>query len=401
MCSLTSTDLEVSKPQKSQQRNSTGGQGDRGQNDRNRQGRNDRNDRDGRGARDEYSRPLRSSRDDYRPQRRSISPPRGHARGRDSWSGSGGRDSYNGRDSRDRRERSPPYDNRGAGGYRERDLSPRRDSYSEPDLQIPHRDPRNVPDVQFIIVEQLNRDFVTWCENEIRSRGVRTETLFLSPRVSLDAVLQRQVVEGVLAVSQLDLRAQHTSKISLKVFNRSAGVNNVRFDEYQGLDPKIAAELVLREKQTQHTQPQYAPPQYGQPQPTYQPVAPPAQQQAPNLSNLVGTLDNATLQKLLGSMNAAPQQNAPAVAQNSQLDLVSLLGMLNQQQQQQPQPVQPQAPPQQAYAQQPPQPSPYNYAVQSPVNAYPAQAAPPPQGANQGSAQSVQNIMAALAKARQ
>jgi hypothetical protein len=185
----------------------------------------------------------------------------------------------------------------------------------------------------------------------------------------------------------------------LKVFNRSAGVNNVRFDEYQGLDPKIAAELVLREKQTQHAQPQYAPPQHGQPQPAYQTVAPPAQQQAPNLSNLVGTLDNATLQKLLGSMNAAPQQNAPAVAQNSQIDLVSLLGMLNQQQQQ---PAQPQAPPQQAYAPQPPQQAnPYNYAVQSPVNPYPGQAAPPPQGGNQGSAQSVQNIMAALARARQ
>lgn len=289
--------------------------------------------------------------------------------------------------------------------------------YQDSELQIPHRDPRDVPDIQFIVVEQLNRDFVSWCENEIRGRGIKTETMFLSPRLSLDAVIQRQVVEGVLAVSQLDLRSQSTSKISLRVFNRSGGASNVRFDEYQGLEPKIAAELVLRDKQALQAPPinipsQYAPPQqqYGQPPPlAYQPPAPAPQATGSALAGL-GNLDNATLQKLLASMNTVQQQNNPAVPQNASIDLIGLLGMLNQQQASNPQaphqqqPLQQQqqqqyaAPPSQQQPQQQPQYG--NYGLQSPVNGYAGQNAQNAQG-SQASAQSVQNIMAALAKARQ
>lgn len=408
-----SSDLEVSKPQKphNQARNSVSTSNERNnQNDRNRQGRNnDRQDRD-RTSRDDYGRNnQRQNRDDYRP-RRSLTPPRQNDRNRDSYgSARGGRDPYG----RDRRERSPPpYDHRGHDNYRERDISPsRQGSYgSDADLQIPHRDPRTVPDLQLIVVEQLNRDFVSWCENEIRSRGIKTETMFLSPRLSLDAVMQRQIVEGVVAVSQLDLRSQNTSKIDLRVFNRSAGINNVRFDDYQGLEPKIAAELVLRDRQAQQAAPPpnpYAQPyqQYSHPpqlpyqqQPPLQQAPPPPQ---PNLAGLAN-LDNATLQKLLAGLNPAQQQqHIPAAVQNPSVDLVGLLGMLNQQQataqHQQPQPQYAVPPPpsqqQQQYG---------GFAVQSPVNGgygAPQQSNGQPQA--QGNAQSVQNIMAALAKARQ
>jgi nuclear polyadenylated RNA-binding protein 3 len=234
--------------------------------------------------------------------------------------------------------------------------------------------------------------------------------MFLSPRLSLDAVIQRQAVEGVVAVSQLDLRAQNTSKISVRVYNRSAGVNNIRYDDYTGLEPKIAAELVLRDKQAAQAPPSnpYAPtPQQQYSQPPQLPYQhPPPVQQAPPQQSLAGlaNLDNATLQKLLAGLNPAQQQNVPAVAQNSQVDIVGLLGMLNQQQQAAT-PQQQVPPPQPQYGVPPPQQQQQygGYAVQSPVNgaAYGAPQQINGQSQAQGNAQSVQNIMAALAKARQ
>lgn len=383
-------DLEVSKPQKaSNQQRSAGNGGDSargGQNDRiGRQQRNSNDRYDGRpgltGRQDEYGRPSRN-RDEYRQPRRSISPPRGNGRSRDNYAPRG-RDSYphSGREGRDRRERSPPPYNGRQSSYRERSPSPvRRERNPESELQIPHRDPRNIPDVQIIVVEQVNGAFVSWVENELKARGIKTEPMFLNSRVSLDAVIQRQVLEGVHAVTLLDMASQSTNKISLRVFNRQGGANNIRFDEYQGLEPKIAAELVLREKQTQAPiQASYAPPQFTHNQ-AYQP--PPATPVAPpNISSFVGNMDNATLQKLLSSLSTAQHQNPPAVGTNA-VDLVGLLGTLNQQQQQ----------PQQAFQQ---QPSPYvNYPVNPPAPTYASQQAPPPP---QQSAQSVQNIMAALA----
>jgi len=273
-----------------------------------------------------------------------------------------------------------------------------REANEDADLQIPRRDPRDVPDVQIILMEQLDRAFVSWVEGEMRARGVKTEAMFLSPRLPLQAVIRRQILEGVHAVSQLDMRSQSSSKIPLQVFDRQAGANNVRFDEYRDLDPKIAAELVLRSKQTA---PQVAPQPYAQPQfvPPSQSYQPPPPVQAPvppatNLANLVGQLDNATLQKLLGTLNTPQQQNPPAPASNSAIDLAGLLGGLKQV------PHAPQQPPQQNYQ---PQVNSYGNPAANPLASLLGHGAPsqPQQGQSEQSAQQVQNIMAQLARFRQ
>jgi hypothetical protein len=243
-------------------------------------------------------------------------------------------------------------------------------------------------------MEQLDRGFVSWVEAEIRGRGIKVEVMFLNPRLPLQAVIRRQILEGVHAVSKLDMRCQHSSKIPLQVFDRQGGANNVRFDEYQDLEPKIAGELVLRAKQIQI--PLQAPnPQYGQPPfaagQTYQPSlpAPPAA----NLASLVGQLDNATLQKLLGTYQTPQQQqNAPAAATNNSIDLAGLLGGLRPQQ------------PQQSYQQPQPAPDPYANLVSNPALASLLHNAAPPQPTQtqpQQSDQQVQNIMAQLARFRQ
>ncbi|RDW73788.1 hypothetical protein BP5796_07230 [Coleophoma crateriformis] len=334
---------------------------------------------------DEFGRSLRA-RDDYRPAR-SPSPPQGRAnyRSRDDYGPSHGRDFYDSR--RRSRSNSPSYGQRESARYRKRSPSPStRQAIEDADLQIPRRDPRDVPDVQIILLDELDRGFVGWVEGELRGRGLKSEVMFLSPRLPVHAVIRRQILEGVHAVSQLDMRAQNSSKIPLQVFDRQGGANNVRFDEYQDLEPRIAAELILRAKNT--PAPALAPPTYYsqaqyQPAPSYQQPAPAAAlaPAAPDLMNLVGQLDNATLQKLLSALPQQQQQNAPAASANSSIDLAGILGGLQGQQ-----------PAQQNYAQPPPVATPYNPGVQS-------YAAPPPQQAQ--SAQQVQNIMAQLAKFRQ
>ncbi|KAE9369568.1 hypothetical protein N431DRAFT_493362 [Stipitochalara longipes BDJ] len=394
--------LEISKPQKNTRNAQAAGQGRRsrspdyargGGSERGGRGRNSAVDRyDGRAApsyrSDEYGRPIRV-RDDYRPVR-SPTPPRGNFRGRDEYLPRG-RDSY---DSRDRRRSRSPYGHRDDGRYRERSLSPRgREAVEDADLQIPRRDPRDVPDVQVLLMEQLDRDFVSWVEGEMRGRGIKVEVMFLNPRLPLQAVIHRQILEGVHGVTKLDMRCQQSAKIPLQVFDRQGGANNVRFDEYQDLDPKIAAELILRAKQTQ-APPQVQTPQYAQPQfatgQTYQPPAA-AALPAANLASFVGQLDNATLQKLLGSYQLPPQQqNAPAVAANQAIDLAGLLGGLKAQL------------PQQSYQTPHSAPDPYANLVGNPALASLLQNAPPPQppSTQPQSDQQVQNIMASLARLR-
>ncbi|KAI9809653.1 MAG: hypothetical protein M1825_000085 [Sarcosagium campestre] len=316
----------------------------------------DRSGRDRDRDRDFRDRPR--VRDDYRPAR-SPSPRREHDEYR------GGRDRERERDrSRDRfprRSRSrSPYGR--TSRYRSR--SPRaRELDEDSDLPLPRRDQRDVPELQVIILDDLDRNFTSFVEKSFRDRGIRTDVLHLNPRLSLSAVVRRQILEGVQAVVKLTRRDQSSGKISLQVFDRRAGVDKVRFDEYESLEPQIAAELVYRAKQT-HGAPNEAayaipptqPLPYGQgfglPHPQTPQVIPQAVPQAPapqspaaavaaaavpNLANLITSLDGPTLQKLLGVLQqqvqtsaqpAQPTQVAPQAAAPPPTtpDLASLLG---------------------------------------------------------------------------
>ena len=296
-----STDLEVSKPQKNRNQNNQR----RSRSPPNRAG--SGVDRYTSGSRGGNSRNDR--RDGYRPGYRSPSP-RGY------------RDRY---DDRYRaRSRSP-------NGYsrndRYRSPSPRRDT--DDDLPLPRRSRDQVPDVQIVSLDPLDRDFIAWVEKAFSSRSVKVDVLLLSPRFSEQSVIRRQIVEGVIAVVKLTRQTQNTGKIGLQIFDRKnagpSGADNVRFEEYDQLDPPIAAELVLRAKSHQApqgwgAQPSYQPPQqqYSQ-QPTYSAYnttpaygqsQPPAgyqqsygqQQPPPNLQNLITNLDPNNLQNLMTNM---------------------------------------------------------------------------------------------------
>lgn len=191
--------------------------------------------------------------------------------------------------------------------------------------------------------------------------------MFLHPRMPKDQVIQRQAAEGVHAVVDLDLQAQHTGRVPVQAFDRSAGTSNVRFDRYENLDPGTAAEVILRAKasgaptygQAYGAQVGYAAHHAGHPPHTPGAAGPYAgyqqavmyqgqAQAAPgtntaDLGSLMGQMDNATLQRLLSSIQGAPQAaltgaaptagppaaaNATAQTANSQVDIQALLGSL-------------------------------------------------------------------------
>ncbi|KAK1503495.1 RNA recognition domain-containing protein [Colletotrichum tamarilloi] len=400
--------LEISRAQKKKDGNERNRSPDRGGRGGRQSGRQDRHD----GANSHHD--NRRNRDDYRPGRNSP-PRRGHGR-----EDSHGRDRYQ-QDSHDHsrgRSRSPQGYGRHNDGYRRRSPSPPaaygRPSAADDRLDIPRRYGNQVPDVQFLLLQDLSRDFITWVQRGFTDRGLKVDVMFLHPSFPREAIVQRQVIEGVHAIVDLDIQAQNMGKIPLRVFDRSGGVS-ARYDDYRDIDPPIAAELVLRAKSqavpaapyqsAPPPQPQY--PGYGQPYggqhvhpqaPAYHggqgpPRGPPVQQPQPpaivpaDLASMMSGIDNATLQRLLVSLNP---QGGPAAVNNAagaaNAQLQALMGGLRQ------------APPAA-----PTQPASYG------GQAFAPNGAPPPNGPNGhppatgtgDSAVQVQNIMAQLARYRQ
>lgn len=261
-----------------------------------------------------------------------------------------------------------------------------------------------MPDVQIILQPDVNRDFVTWVENALKVRALKTEVMYLHPRIPKDQVIQRQAAEGVHAVVDLDLRAQTLGKIPVQAFDRSAGSSNVRFDQYVDLDPNTAAEVILRAKASgvpAYAQPYaaagYGNPYGGQPHqgPPHAMAAPPAayppQQASPSVADLatiMGQVDNATLQRLLSTIQTPqggiPSGHAPP-APNQQVDIQAILGSLGGSA------AQHHGPPQGQYS------APYG----APYGGAPNGGGPHMPGQMGDSDAQVQNIMSQLARYRQ
>lgn len=302
-------------------------------------------------------------RDDYRSGAgRSPSPHRGSRDGRYARD-SRDRDFGPGYDSR--RSRSPPpvrhYDN----GYRRRDESPHRRAPPSEELDMPFRYGADVPDVQLVLLGDVYKEYVSWVQSVFHSHGLRTNVIYVNPRFPREPLIQRQMVEGVHAVSFLEPNSAGKQQIDIRVFTRTP--TSINFDDYK-VTPHQAAALVVDKKRVQapQAQPTYPPVNnYGQgyrpevpppvgypyqqqqppphyaippvPAPQIQPAAP-----APDISRMVGQLNNESLSALLATLTqsqAAVQQPphpampygaapAPAAPQTPQIDINALLGNL-------------------------------------------------------------------------
>ncbi|CAJ2509591.1 Uu.00g146170.m01.CDS01 [Anthostomella pinea] len=262
----------------------------------------------------------RGRRDDYRPGRQP-SPKRGSQQKGNSQDGN-----HNGRGRGNRdggfksgrgRSRSPSFGGRDAAQYRRRSPSPPRRYPADMDLDMPRRYGGDIPDVQFLLLQEVEREFVSWAEQAFINQGLKVLVMFLNPQFPREAVIQRQVVEGVHAVVELDIRAQQLGMVSFQVFDRSAG-HNVRYDQYQDLDPNVAAQLVARTKAQSQLPSPYGtgqlPPAQQYPHAHQAPYMPPHYPNQPYPGHTMppgpvgpgGSLDNATLQKILGTLHGQP-----------------------------------------------------------------------------------------------
>uniref|UniRef100_L2GED2 RNA-binding protein n=1 Tax=Colletotrichum fructicola (strain Nara gc5) TaxID=1213859 RepID=L2GED2_COLFN len=318
--------LEYSKVQKSKggnERNRSpdrGGRGGRqsGRQDRHEGGHNDRR------------------RDDYRPGRNASPRRNGHARGDSYGRDSHGRDRYY--DDRSRgRSRSPQSHGRND-NYRWREPSPPK-AYERPgaELDLPRRYGNDVPDVQILLLQELANEFVAWVQHPFTEKGLKVAVMFFNPRFPREALISRLAAEGVHGVVDLDMQAHNYGRIPLRVFKQAPG-GQAMFEDYDNIEPKIAAELVLRQKA--NAAPPYQPPPqqpypgyggqpYGGQPPAHAPAYPPQGQRLPpqavpqapavnqaDIANIMSGVDNTTLQQLLAHFGAQGGANGgPAAAQ--------------------------------------------------------------------------------------
>ncbi|KAI2631104.1 hypothetical protein GGS21DRAFT_163830 [Xylaria nigripes] len=286
----------------------------------------------------------RGQRDDYRPGRQ-ISPQQAIHR-QHSYSSNNANPGHPESNYSSERRRSLSPDRSRRNLYRHRSPSPYRQHWSAADQGLPRRHGADVPDVQFLILQNVTIDFISWVKVAFVHQGLTTDVISLDPQLTRDAVIRHQVLEGVHAVVELDLCAQERGKVSMLVFDRSAGYSEVRFDQYQDLDPSIAAQLVLRRRPQpqipvplyssntgnqylpaqQHptsTQAHHIPSSYTE-QPYLHRHHPPAI--APGADG--SQFDPAAVQKILGSLNGQqdtsqtylPQGSGPTIDVNRILD---------------------------------------------------------------------------------
>lgn len=194
-------------------------------------------------------------------------------------------------------------------------------------------------------------------ETAFRDRGLRCDVLILSPRLSLSAVVRRQIVEGVLAIVRLSRSNIYSGKIPLQVFDRTGGMDNVRFNgmlltssyifklvvatntfiEYSELDVNVAAEVVLHARNTQQvnissrSQPPVLPAAMVHPIVQQNPVQLAEQN---HVAQVLSTLDGPTLNSLLNSLQAnrpVPALNYSASSSVNHTDLSALLANITRQ----------------------------------------------------------------------
>lgn len=327
-----------------------------------------------------------------------------------------------GRPSRDRSfsPRSRGRDRFAKDSYRQRSRSPYGRGWAGDDARAPHAEPREpAPDVQLLLLQEVDPGYVNWVRDAFTERGLRSDAMIVNPTHHIKQdVISKLVVSGVSGIVELDFRGQERGEVYLHHYDLSAGLSNVRFNEYRDLKPYQAADLVRgglagygaaahAPAPVHAPAPAYGahpPPAYPHGQPVLQPAAAtygslhaqhpqaprPAQPQAQH-----NPADAANIQHILSQLQ---QSSAPAPAPQAnpapaQVDIQALLGSLTGGSVGAPTPVQ--TPPQG-----------YGYAAPAAVQAQAAQAAQVQAGGavqGQGGAADaqLQNIMAQLARFRQ
>ncbi|KAJ9481296.1 hypothetical protein VN97_g12192 [Penicillium thymicola] len=150
---------------------------------------------------------------------------------------------------------------------------------------------------------------------------VRVDVLVLGPGISLGAALHRQFIEGVLAVVRLSRPNQISRKIPLQLFDRTAGLDNVRFLDYPDLEPNMSAELPSHQAQAMQRGAAPVAPNlaFGIPAMSPMPILQPnlhALSNSRNLANLIYSLDGPSFSYLLSAIQRTPYSQPLSATQS-------------------------------------------------------------------------------------
>ncbi|PKS11210.1 hypothetical protein jhhlp_002971 [Lomentospora prolificans] len=320
-------------------------------------------------------------------------------------------DNYRSRD-RSLSPRGRGKEHRDRDAYRYRSRSPYNSSRHSDESRSYGHDTGAPPDVQLLLLQEVDPNFVNWVRGAFVERGLRIDVMIVNPAYHIKKdVISRLVVDGVSGIVELDFNSQDRGEVYLHLYDLSRGLGNVSFNEYQGLKPATAADLVMRTKSKPPYQPTPTPYGgvlqggfYGQP-PSAHPVATtgaPAYhaQQGPSTAPVSGAGGGVDLQQILSQLQKPGSTPVPhatgnvptATAAPGPIDIQAILGQLNGG-----------APPFQS------PPARYPGSVQYPAAGNPNQAPafgqqqtmPPTGPSAQGTDVQVQNIMAQLARFRQ
>ncbi|KAJ3304268.1 hypothetical protein HDU76_005229 [Blyttiomyces sp. JEL0837] len=119
-------------------------------------------------------------------------------------------------------------------------------SMSNPnEFALPRRYPPNVPDCQVIVLDDVDRTFISHVESVMRNSGIPVETLFLSRKMSLKVVVHQMIMEGVKAIIFVEHQHVRMGTVSMHVFSNAGTVA-----EYDNITIEIAAAVFHRDHQS-------------------------------------------------------------------------------------------------------------------------------------------------------
>lgn len=161
-----------------------------------------------------------------------------------------------------RRSRSPQYRRESPSSERRQFAGYGRDAYevddrhghrssdrSQASQSSPYERPRNgpnIPSVQLVVTDEMDRVYIQQIENTIRRAGLSCESLFISPKLHFADLVRQMVADGVSAIVICNRRLQAVRKVDLQTFFRAGNSTNVQFEEYASIDVDTAIQLIQR-----------------------------------------------------------------------------------------------------------------------------------------------------------
>ncbi|EPX74460.1 poly(A) binding protein Nab3 [Schizosaccharomyces octosporus yFS286] len=170
--------------------------------------------------------------------------------------------------------------------------------------------PRVQVDCHIFVVDDTPIEFVYRVENAFRERSLNVALTFLTPKLSLQALVHQCIVDGIPAIAYVSSRVSQNGCVSVQTFQRTENPSEIRYDEYANVGIYTAVELVLRSKSAWLVMnPSGFPtttPINSYQTPSNDQISKIVSYSNPHLSSILGSLDSNSLHQLLDVIKTKP-----------------------------------------------------------------------------------------------